>query len=169
MGLLDKILKTNKSGSKKREIMPVLPKEIYEAATLELQDILAPSALKVSPKSLNLGDKITRTYFVISYHRYLSDNWFTPIINLDKIFDVAIHIHNINTEDILKKFQKKVAEVQSQINVRESKGLVRDPVLDTAYQDLKVYETVSNKLNKRCLMLVSISQYTQTPKKNFRK
>ncbi|MEZ4103113.1 MAG: DUF87 domain-containing protein [Candidatus Paceibacterota bacterium] len=137
MGLLDKILKTNKSGSKKREIMPVLPKEIYEAATLELQDILAPSALKVSPKSLNLGDKITRTYFVISYPRYLSDNWFTPIINLDKIFDVAIHIHNINTEDILKKFQKKVAEVQSQINVRESKGLVRDPVLDTAYQDLE--------------------------------
>jgi conjugal transfer ATP-binding protein TraC len=137
MGFLDNILKSNKSGSKKREIMPVLPKEIYEAATLELQDILAPSALKVSPKNLNLGDKITRTYFVISYPRYLSDNWFTPIINLDKIFDVAIHIHNINTEDILKKFQKKVAEVQSQINVRESKGLVRDPVLDTAYQDLE--------------------------------
>lgn len=137
MGFFDNILKTNKSGSKKREIMPVLPKEIYEAATLELQDILAPSALKVSPKNLNLGDKITRTYFVISYPRYLSDNWFTPIINLDKIFDVAIHIHNINTEDILKKFQKKVAEVQSQINVRESKGLVRDPVLDTAYQDLE--------------------------------
>ncbi len=137
MGLLDKILKTNKSGSKNKQIMPVLPKEIYEAATLELQDILAPSALKVSPKNLNLGDKITRTYFVISYPRYLSDNWFTPIINLDKIFDIAIHIHDINTEDILKKFQKKVAEVQSQINVRESKGLVRDPVLDTAYQDLE--------------------------------
>lgn len=137
MGFLDSILKSNSGSSKKREIMPVLPKEIYEAATLELQDILAPSALKVSPKSLNLGDKITRTYFVISYPRFLSDNWFTPIINLDKVFDVAIHIHNINTEDILKKFQKKVAEVQSQINVRESKGLVRDPVLDTAYQDLE--------------------------------
>lgn len=136
MGILDKIFKSS-SVSKKREIMPVLPKEIYEAATLELQDILAPSALKVSPKSLNLGDKVTRTYFVISYPRYLSDNWFTPIINLDKIFDVSIHIHNIDTEDILKKFQKKVAEVQSQINVRESKGLVRDPILDTAYSDLE--------------------------------
>lgn len=137
MGFLDKILNNKKSGSKGREIMPVLPKEIYQAATLELQDILAPSALKVSPKSLNLGDKISRTYFVISYPRYLSENWFTPIINLDKIFDVAIHIHNIDTDDILKKFQKKVAEVQSQINVRESKGLVRDPILDTAYNDLE--------------------------------
>ncbi|MFN4181566.1 MAG: VirB4-like conjugal transfer ATPase, CD1110 family, partial [Candidatus Paceibacteria bacterium] len=30
-----------------------------------------------------------------------------------------------------------VAEVQSQINVRESRGVVRDPMLDTAYQDLE--------------------------------
>lgn len=135
MGIFDSLLGSNKKD--KRQVMPVLPREIYEAATLELQDILAPSALKVTPKSLNLGDKITRTYFVISYPRYLSDNWFTPIINLDKVFDISLHIHNIDTEDILKKFQKKVAEVQSQINVREAKGLVRDPVLDTAYQDLE--------------------------------
>jgi type IV secretory pathway VirB4 component len=30
-----------------------------------------------------------------------------------------------------------VAEVQSQISIRESKGLVRDPMLDTAYNDLE--------------------------------
>ncbi len=165
MGFLDNILKTSKSGSKKREIMPVLPKEIYEAATLELQDILAPSALKVSPKNLNLGDKITRTYFVISYPRYLSDNWFTPIINLDKIFDVAIHIHNINTEDILKKFQKKVAEVQSQINVRESKGLVRDPVLDTAYQDLEnLRDSLQQAQQKMFDVGLYITIYAETEK-----
>lgn len=117
--------------------MPVLPEEIYQAAKLELQDILAPSALKISPKALNLGDKIARTYFVISYPRFLSDNWFTPIINLDQIFDISIHIHPLDTNQILRKFQKKVAEVQSQINVREARGVVRDPVLDTAYQDLE--------------------------------
>jgi type IV secretory pathway VirB4 component len=136
MGILD-LFKPKKGVNTKREILPVLPEEIYQAATLELQDILAPSALKISPKALNLGDKIARTYFVISYPRFLSDNWFTPIINLDKIFDVSIHINPLDTNTILRKFQKKVAEVQSQVNVRESKGLVRDPVLDTAYQDLE--------------------------------
>lgn len=136
MGIFD-IFKSKKGVNTKREILPVLPEEIYQAATLELQDILAPSALKISPKAINLGDKIARTYFVISYPRFLSDNWFTPIINLDKIFDVAIHVHPLDTNTILRKFQKKVAEVQSQVNVRESKGLVRDPVLDTAYQDLE--------------------------------
>lgn len=117
--------------------MPVLPQQIYEAATLELRDVIAPSALQIEPRALNLGDKIARTFFVISYPRFLSDNWFSPIINLDKVFDVSIFVHPIETAAILKQFQKKVAEVQSQISIREEKGLVRDPVLDTAYQDLE--------------------------------
>ncbi|MFH1608832.1 MAG: DUF87 domain-containing protein [Patescibacteria group bacterium] len=118
-------------------VLAVLPEQIYESANLELQDVIAPSALKIEPKSLNLGDKIARTFFIISYPRYLTDNWFSPIINLDKIFDVAIYIHPIDTSLALRQFQKKVAEVQSQISIRESKGMVRDPMLDTAYQDLE--------------------------------
>ena len=119
------------------EIVPVLPEEIYATGQMELQDVIAPSALKLSTKTINLGDKIARTYFVISYPRYLTDNWFTPIINLDKIFDVGIFIHPIDTVRILRQFQKKVAEVQSQINERTARGIVRDPVLDTAWQDLE--------------------------------
>jgi conjugal transfer ATP-binding protein TraC len=122
---------------KNSSVMPVLPAEIYKAATLELQDIIAPSALQITPKSLNLGDKIARTFFIVSYPRYLVDNWFSPIINLDKIFDVSIFAHPIDTAQILRSFQKKVAEVQSQISIRETKGLVRDPMLDTAYHDLE--------------------------------
>jgi len=56
---------------------------------------------------------------------------------LDKVFDISIFIHPIETAEILRSFQKKVAEVQSQISIRESKGLVRDPMLDTAYKDLE--------------------------------
>ena len=118
-------------------VMPSLPSEVYNATKLEIQDIIAPSALQITPRSLNLGDKIARTFFVISYPQYLTDNWLSPIINLDKIYDISIFIHPINTSAILKTFEKKVAEVQSQISVRESKGLVRDPMLDIAFSDLE--------------------------------
>src|SRR3989338_1136328 len=118
-------------------IMAVLPEAIYESASLELQDVIAPSALKIESKSLNLGEKIARTFFIISYPRFLTDNWFSPIINLDKVFDISIFVHPIDTSILLRQFQKKVAEVQSQINVREAKGMVRDPMLDTSYQDLE--------------------------------
>jgi conjugal transfer ATP-binding protein TraC len=138
MGIFSSLTgKNKKMATERNTVMPILPTEIYKAATLELQDIIAPSALQITPKSLNLGDKIARTFFVISYPRYLSDNWFSPIINLDKVFDVSIFVHPIETAEILRSFQKKVAEVQSQISIRESKGLVRDPMLDTAYQDIE--------------------------------
>jgi conjugal transfer ATP-binding protein TraC len=133
MGILD-FLKKNK---KEEQLTSFLPQEIYEAGVLELQDIIAPSALKVLPKELNLGEKIVRTFFVISYPRFLTESWFSPIINLDKVFNVSIFVHPIDTAKVLRQFQKKVAEVQSQINEREKKGLVRDPVLDTAYQDIE--------------------------------
>ncbi len=139
MRIFDKLLKKNKGGEgqARASVLAVLPEEIYESANLELQDVIAPSALKIESKSINLGDKIARTFFIISYPRYLADNWFSPIINLDKIFDVSIFIHPIDTSLVLRQFQKKVAEVQSQIGVREAKGMVRDPMLDTAHQDLE--------------------------------
>src|SRR3989339_1043545 len=137
-------------------LSPILPQEIYEAGVLELGDIIAPSALKITPRELNLGDKIMRTFFVISYPRFLSESWFSPIINLDKMFDVSIFIHPINTATILRKFQKKVAEVESQIHTREEKGLVRDPILDTAYQDL---EDLRDKLQQAQERLFDVGLY----------
>ena len=140
MGILDTLLGRNKDeykGAMNASTLAVLPEEIYESANLELQDIIAPSALKIDSKSINLGDKIARTFFIISYPRFLTDNWFSPVINLDKVFDISVFIHPIDTSLMLRQFQKKVAEVQSQINVREARGMVRDPMLDTAYQDLE--------------------------------
>ena len=52
---------------------PILPQEIYDAGVLELKDVIAPSALKVRPKELNLGEKVGRTLFVISYPRFLEE------------------------------------------------------------------------------------------------
>ncbi len=138
MGITDTINNLIK-GKKKEgvEITPTLPQDIYETGVLELQDIIAPSALKVAPKEVNLGSKVLRTFFVISYPSFLTENWFSPIINLDKEFDISIFIHPIETSRILRKFQKKVAEVQSQIMSREQKGMVRDPSLDASYRNLE--------------------------------
>lgn len=134
MSILDKFFGNR---DKKPDISSILPQEIFEAGVLELKDIIAPSALKVTPKEINLGEKILRSFFVISYPRFLSEGWFSPIINMDKVFDVSIFVHPIDTAKVLRQFQRKVAEVQSQIHSREEKGLVRDPMLDVAYQDLE--------------------------------
>lgn len=134
MGFFDFLKPKNKQVS---TITSVLPKDIYRSSVLELKDIIAPSALKITPKTLNLGEKLVRSFFVMSYPKYLSDSWFSPIINLDKAFDISIFIHPIDTASVLHEFEKKVAEVQSQIQEREEKGLVRDPKLEASYQNLE--------------------------------
>lgn len=135
MALLD-FLRTAKD-TPSPNVLPVLPEEIYKAGVLDLQDVIAPHALKVNSRELDLGERIARTFFVISYPRFLTTGWFAPIINMDKVIDISIYIHPLDTTDMLRRFQKKVAEIQSQITSREEKGMVRDPMLDTAYQDLE--------------------------------
>jgi conjugal transfer ATP-binding protein TraC len=138
------------------EIAPILPGDIYSAGILELKDVIAPAALNVGTKTLNLGEKVSRTFYIISYPRFLTENWFSPIINLDKIFDVSIHIHPIDTATTLKKLQKKAAEIQSQIISRSEKGFVRDPILDTAYQDV---ETLRDQLQQAQERLFDVGVY----------
>ncbi len=136
MALLDLLPFGNKKDDSPR-VLPVLPEEIYQTGVLDLQDVIAPHALKISSHELDLGEKIARTFFVISYPRFLTTGWFAPIINMDKVLDISLFVHPMDTNEMLRKFQKKVAEVQSQISTREEKGMVRDPMLDTAYSDLE--------------------------------
>ena len=137
MGLFDFLNKKQTPAPQQSIITPVLPEQVYKIAEMQLKDIIAPSALEVQPKALNLGTSVVRSFFVISYPRYLTDNWLSPVINLDKIFDIAIHVVPLNTGEVMKSFQRKVAEVESQIMTRDEKGLVRDPTLDVAYEDLE--------------------------------
>ena len=154
MSFLDSIL--GRTSGKEEQLPPFVPKDIYEAAKLDFADIIAPSALKITPREMNLGDKLVRTFYVISYPRFLSDGWFSPIINLDKVFDISIFVHPVDTGAILRKFQKKVAEIQSQVMTREEKGLVRDPILDTAYRDI---EDLRDKLQQAQERIFDVGLY----------
>ncbi len=79
-----------------------------------------------------------------------------PILNLEKEMDISIVIHPIDTAETLKKFQKKVAEVQSQINMRAEKGMVRDPQLEAAYRNL---EDLRDKLQQAEEKLFNVGLY----------
>lgn len=110
---------------------------IYQRGVTTIRDIVAPSALEVSTNFVKVGDRYARTLFVFNYPRYLNTNWFAPVINMDRSMNIALYIHPIDTSTVLRNLRKKVAEVESQMALREEKGLVRDPILETAYQDIE--------------------------------
>ncbi len=104
---------------------------------LTITDVIAPSVVEISPRNINLGGVSARVFYTISYPRTLTDGWLQPVTNLERELDISIFIHPINTADMLKKLQKKVAEVQSQISIKAERGEVRDPQLEAAYQNIE--------------------------------
>jgi len=98
---------------------------------------VAPSAMQITPNYLQIGDKFVRTIFIATYPRFLNANWLSPIVNLDKVLDVAIFINPQPTADVLKQLRTQLTKVQAQIMEEEAAGKVRDPVLETGAQDLE--------------------------------
>jgi conjugal transfer ATP-binding protein TraC len=127
-----------------------------QSSLLTLADVVSPSAININPKTINISGKFSRSFFVVSYPRYLNDGWLEPILNLEKEMDISIMIHPIDTAETLKKFQKKVAEVQSQMSINAEKGMVRDPQLESAYRNL---EDLRDKLQQAEEKLFDVGLY----------
>ncbi len=124
-----------------------MAKEIKETRVTtgktEIRDLIAPSAVKISSNNVQLGEKFTRTLFIVNYPRYLNVNWLSPVINYPKPMDVSMFIHPTDTGALLKKLRKKLTEVESQIALEQEKGKVRNPMLETARNDI---ESLRDKL-----------------------
>ncbi|MBI5913149.1 DUF87 domain-containing protein [Candidatus Azambacteria bacterium] len=128
--------------------------EISPAAGFK--DVVAPSAVLIDSRFLQLGNKFLRTLFLYSYPRYLNTNWFSPVINLDRFFDIGIHFHPVDTSIVMKKLNRKVTAVEAQLSEREEKGLIRDPILQTALGDL---ESLRDSLQQATQKLFRLGAY----------
>ncbi len=110
--------------------------EINEGLTT-LKDLLAPSSLRFTNSYFEINGKYARTFFALAYPRFLSSNWLSFIINSESALDVSMFIYPVDSGVVLKKLKSKVGEIGSQIMVEQEKGLVRNPMLETAYHDVE--------------------------------
>ena len=117
--------------------------QIFKTRPITEKDIIAPSSISVKQDNIQLGNRLAKSFFIFSYPRYLNTAWLSTTINLDIAMDISLFIHPIDTGYILKKLRRRVTEVQSEIIEEESKGLVRNPELETAFQDM---ETLRDRL-----------------------
>ncbi len=124
----------------------ILPKETQvTTGPTEIRDFIAPSALQISSNYVQLGEKFVRTIFIVNYPRFLNINWLSTIINIPKTVDISMFIHPTDTGALLKKLKRKLTEIESQVSVEQEKGKVRNPILETARQDI---ESLRDKLTQ---------------------
>lgn len=110
---------------------------LYQKGVATLRDLIAPPAIRLSPNLIQIGESLSRTHFIVAYPKYLGTNWFSPIINLDAPMDIVFFIHPIDTRDIMKDLRRSATQVQSQIDIEAEDGKVRDPVLESALQNIE--------------------------------
>ncbi len=114
-----------------------VPQKEEKEELLSIRDVIAPSFIEESQGQLKIGEKLSRSFFVFSYPHYLSGGWLTSVINMSATMDISFFIHPMDTITTLKQLRRKLTEVQAEIMENQDKGLIRNPVLETAYQDLE--------------------------------
>ena len=110
---------------------------IFQADVITALDIIAPASIKINPENLDMSGRLAKSFFIFSYPRYLSTAWLSSVINLDIPMEISMFVHPIDTSFILKQLRRRVTEVQSELMDKQARGLVRDPELEVAFQDLE--------------------------------
>lgn len=110
----------------------------YKQGLNTLRDLIAPAAFRVTQNSVEVSGRLARTFFVMAYPRYLSVDWLAPIINMDAEMDMAMFVYPMATDEIMKKLKTKVGQLDASMRLSQEKGNVRDPMLQTAYQDIEM-------------------------------
>ncbi|PIP17115.1 MAG: hypothetical protein COX44_01605, partial [Candidatus Portnoybacteria bacterium CG23_combo_of_CG06-09_8_20_14_all_37_13] len=70
---------------------------------------IAPASLKKESNYLQIGEKLSRTFFAFEYPAYLHAGWLEPIINIDIDLDISLFVYPEESGVILKNLQKQVA------------------------------------------------------------
>lgn len=134
-----------KKGTSKEELAKQMAEEkvaleeerVYRKGVASIKDLIAPSAMKVEPSFVRLGDVYVRTLFIVTYPRYVTVGWASPIINLSAQLDVAMFFYPINADVILKELKRKVGTVEAQVAMDAESGKPRDPIAETALRDIE--------------------------------
>lgn len=127
-------------------------------------DIVAPQNIEISPLNIKVGEKFAKTLFLLDYPRFLSSDWFSEVINFPDLVDISFFIHPEDTTIALRNLRRKSAQFESQIMSNQEKGLVRDPALETAYQDVESLRDALQQSREKLFQVgIYITIYADSP------
>src|SRR4030042_1655021 len=136
--MFDFLRNKKKTGSGKGEdLFSADAEKVFREGVATVSDLIAPSALKLNTNFIQIGETFAKTIFVTTYPRYLQTAWFSSIINLDIPMDISMFVHPMETAEVMKNLRRTITQAESQIHLEAEAGKVRNPVLETALQDIE--------------------------------
>ncbi len=127
-----------------------------EKKTNREENIIASQSIEIAPLHIRADGKFSKTLFILDYPRFIATGWFSEVINFPALIDISIFIHPEETNIALKNLRRKSAQFEAQILANQEKGLVRDPAIETAYQDV---ESLRDSLQQATEKLFKVGVY----------
>ncbi|MFA6537407.1 MAG: DUF87 domain-containing protein, partial [Patescibacteria group bacterium] len=123
--------------SSENEVVSIEQEKQYRLGLTSVLDIIAPESFEVTPDYVKVGSTYARTIFVMTYPRYIAVGWFSPVLNYNSTLDISMFFYPMETKLVLKQLRNKVGVIMAQLMADEEKGAPRDPMRQTALQDIE--------------------------------
>ena len=123
----------------------VSAEELYGKTAATLRDMITPTGMEVTPSFLRFSDRVARTIFIAAYPKFLDVGWLSPIVNLNDTVNISMFFHPMDTQKVLQNLRKKATQLEAQVIAEQQQGLIRNPLLETALQDI---ETLRDSLTR---------------------
>lgn len=151
--------------NEQEEVSVLEAARIYRKGVTSVRDLIAPSAMAVESRYVDLGGKYCSTIFVVTYPRYITVGWFAPIILMNAELDISMFFYPVRADIILKQLKKKVGELEATLSSDREKGAPRDPIRETALRDIEsLRDSLSQGTERFFQYALYITAYADTEK-----
>ncbi len=128
----------------------------FARGTRTLADLLAPAAVEVARNHVRLEYQYTRVLVVIGYPRTVAAGWLTPLLEFEHPIEISMHVHPLETTNIVKLLGHKLVQLQSSRLVEVRGGRLADPEREVAFEDA---ERLRDALQRGEQRVFSVSLY----------
>ncbi len=100
-----------------------------------LQDLIASNIIEIDFRSIRVDNKYYRSFIVVGYPRTVDNTWLSPLINFDAELAISMFYYPIDSDQILEKLKRKIAELEASLSNEYQSGKVMDPKNKVALED----------------------------------
>lgn len=100
-----------------------------------IADLLAPQYYEVDFNHVQVNNRYYRILMVVNFPRVVRSTWLSPLINFESSLAISTFYYLVDSDEVIDKLKKKIAELEATLSTQYEKGVVLDPKSKVAYQD----------------------------------
>lgn len=128
---------------------PAEEKTVVLRSKDSIADILAPSSIEIDFNHIRVGERYYKTFFMVGYPRFVSQNWLEPLIEFDNSMNISMFIYPTHSVDVMSDLRRKIAEMEATIAGQAEEGLDIDPNIKAQLEDaLSVQEELAKGMER---------------------